>query len=75
MAKEQNQVVDRPTRALRDYVAPIFDENMSSILRMTLTANNFEIKLAFITMIQMPIQFGSHPSDDSHVHINNFMEI
>lgn len=48
---KQNQVVGRLNKALKDYVAPTLEWNMSSILRPAITANNFEITLAFIMMI------------------------
>lgn len=75
MANEQNYVVDRLGKALRDNVAPIFNENMSSILRPIMTANNFEIKLTLITMIQTSIYFRGHINDNPHAHINNLLEI
>lgn len=75
MAKEQNQVIGRLGRALRDYIALILTGNMSNILRLAMTTNNFEIKLALIMMIQIAIQFRGHPNNDPYVHINNFLEI
>lgn len=35
----------------------------------------FDIKPAFITMIQTSIQFEGHLNDDPHAHINNFLKI
>lgn len=75
MEEDQNQVVGKPYRALRDYVAPILIGPMLSILRPTIASNNFEIKLTLITMIQTSIQFGRHPNDDTHAYINNFLNI
>lgn len=75
MADGQNQIIDRLSRALSDYAAPTFNANMSSILSPMVAANNLEIKLALIIMIQTAIQFRRHPNDDQHTHINNFLEI
>lgn len=55
MPEEQNQVVGRLGRALRDYVALILNGNMSNILRLVVIANNFKIKPILITMIQTSI--------------------
>ena len=38
-------------------------------------ANNFEIKLAFIQMIQSLVQFGGLANDDPNLDIANFLEI
>lgn len=51
MVDEQNQLVERPGRALKDYVVAIFDGNMSNILKPMVTMNNFKIKPILITMI------------------------
>lgn len=48
---------------------------MPSILGPVVSTNNFEIKLAFITIIQTSIQFKGHPNDYSHAHINNCLDI
>ena len=40
------------TKALRDYAIPIVMETISGIRRPPIAANNFEIKLAIIQMVQ-----------------------
>lgn len=73
MVEEQNQVVGRPDKAFRDYVAPTLEGNISSVLRPIM--NNFETKPACVTMIKTSIQVERHPNDDPHVHINKFLGI
>lgn len=46
-----------------------------SIVRSTVQGNNFEIKSAFIQMIQAHAQFGGFPRDDLNIHITNFPKI
>ncbi|GAB4850696.1 hypothetical protein Ancab_039911 [Ancistrocladus abbreviatus] len=60
---------------LMDYARPTIDGNESNIARPTSVANTFEIKLAFIQMIQMLVQFCGLPCECPHVHITNFLEI
>ncbi|RVW68547.1 hypothetical protein CK203_063695 [Vitis vinifera] len=62
-----------PNRALKDYFVP--NVGVSSIRRPPIQANNFEIKLAIIQMIQSSIQFGGLANDDPNLHIANFLEI
>ena len=40
----------------------------------SIEANNFELKLAFITIVQQH-QFTSHPSEDPNEHLWRFMRI
>ena len=40
----------------------------------SIEANNFELKLAFITIVQQH-QFTSHPSEDPNEHLGRFMRI
>ena len=49
--------------------------DISSIRRPAIQANNFEIKLAIIQMIQQTVQFGGLSQEDTNVHIANFLEI
>ncbi|KAL5539540.1 hypothetical protein UlMin_044744 [Ulmus minor] len=60
-------------RALKDYSIP--NVGISSIQRPPIQANNFEIKLVIIQMIQNLVQFGGLPNDDPNLHIANFLEI
>ena len=47
-----SNMVDQEQKALRDYTMPSVNGATSSIMRPTIQANNFEIKLAIIQMIQ-----------------------
>lgn len=51
MANDQNQIVEKPSKVLWDYVAPTFDGNLLSIQRPMVTINNFEIKPTFIKIV------------------------
>ena len=62
-----------PNRALKDYSVP--NVGVSSIRRPPIQANNFEIKLAIIQMIQSLVQFRGLANDDPNLHIENFLEI
>ena len=66
---------EEPTKSLRDYVVPQVDSVHSSIVRLTIQENTFEIKLAIIQIIQTSVQFGGISNDDPNAHITNFLEI
>ena len=66
---------EEPTKSLRDYAAPHIDDVHSSIIRLAIQANTFEIKLIIIHMIQTSIQFGGMLDDDPNAYIVNFLEI
>ena len=51
-------MADQEQKALRDYAMPSVNEATSSIRRLAIQANNFEIKPAIIQMIQETVQFG-----------------
>ena len=61
-------------RALQKYTMPTPGDNMSSIVRPTVDANNFEIKPAIIQMVSQ-FQFGGLPSEDPNAHLAQFLEI
>ena len=61
-------------RALQDYTMPNPGDNLSSIVRPTVDANNFEIKPAIIQMVSQ-FQFEGLPSKDPHAHLAQFLEI
>ena len=62
-------------RTLHDYLMPRVDQNISSIRRPTIAANNFEIKAALITMIIATVQFNGLPSEDPNRHLQSFNEV
>ncbi|KAJ4712782.1 Bifunctional inhibitor/lipid-transfer protein/seed storage 2S albumin superfamily protein [Melia azedarach] len=62
-------------RALRDYAIPTVNRASTSIRRLAIQANNFEIKPAIIQMIQTSVQFNGLTHEDPNAHIANFLEI
>ena len=73
MAEDQAAQQAR-NRALQEYTMPTPRENMGSIVRPTMDANNFEIKPAIIQMVSQ-FQFGGLPSEDPNAHLAQFLEI
>ena len=73
MAEDQAAQQAR-NRALQEYTMPTPGDNMSSIVRPTVDANNFEIKPAIIQMVSQ-FQFGGLPSEDPNAHLAQFLEI
>ncbi|XP_017970386.1 PREDICTED: uncharacterized protein LOC108660644 [Theobroma cacao] len=67
--------VPKANRALRDYAVPLLQGLHQSIRRHFINANNFEIKPAYIQMIQSSVRFGGLPNDDHNAHLVNFLEI
>ncbi|KAI3465801.1 hypothetical protein Pfo_022464 [Paulownia fortunei] len=63
-----------PQRAIRDYFQPIMNQNYSGIVRQQIIANNFELKSAFISMVQQN-QFGGSALEDPNAHLAIFLEI
>ena len=53
---------------------PIIQEEYSVVRQPSIEANNFELKLAFITMVQLN-QFIGHPSEDPNEHLGRFMRM
>ncbi|WRX08623.1 Retrotransposon gag domain - like 6 [Theobroma cacao] len=68
-------LVPEANRTLRDYVVPLLQGLHQSIRKPSINANNFEIKPAYIQMIQSSVQFGGLPSDDPNSHLVNFLKI
>ncbi|XP_074343484.1 uncharacterized protein LOC141682685 isoform X1 [Apium graveolens] len=62
-------------KALMDYSQPKIDDIQSSIVRLAITSNTFEIKASTIQMIQNSVQFGGSPIEDTNMHIRDFIEI
>ena len=80
MADERNdQTVEQRTAARRppmqdtmeDFWRPIIQEEYFAISQPTVDANNFELKLALITMVQQN-QFTGHPTEDPNEHLGRF---
>ena len=52
----------------------MINDNYSGIACQTINGNNFELKLALISMVQQN-QFGGSPLEDPNVHLAMFLEI
>ena len=68
-------MADQEQKALRYYAMPSVNEATSSIRRLAIHANNFEIEPAIIQMIQQTVQFEGLSQEDPNLHIANFLEI
>jgi len=61
-------------RSLTDFVTPVVQEISSSIARPNVDAHKFELKPAYISMVQQS-QFGGTPLEDSSLHLSVFLEV
>ena len=61
--------------ALRGYVVPFLIVATSCIIPQKIQANNFELKLGLIQMVQHTCQFSGLPHDDLNEDIASFLEI
>ena len=74
MAQQNNQDPNgnnQEQRALKDYFRPVVNDNYSRIRRQPINANNFELKLALINMLQQN-QYSGLPHEDLNVHLATF---
>ena len=62
----------RDNRVLRDYVMPQSSGITSSIVNPTIDVNKFELRRAFISLVERD-QFGGHPSENLNMHLRNFL--
>ena len=83
MADERNdQTVEQRTTAgmppmqdtMEDFWRPFIQEEYFAIRQPTVDANNFELKLALIIMVQQN-QFTSHPTKDPNEHLGRFLRM
>ena len=74
--EEQRTATRRPpiTDTMEDFWRPIIQEEYSAIREPTIDANNFELKLALITMVQQH-QFTGHPTEDPNEHLGRFLKM
>ena len=59
---------------MKDFWWPDIQDEYSVVRQPTIEANNFELKLALITMVQQH-QFTGHPSEDPNEHMGRFMRM
>ena len=72
----QRTAARRPpiTDTMEDFWRPIIQDEYSAIRQPTVYANNFELKLALITMVQQQ-QFTGHPTEDPNEHLGRFLRM
>ena len=73
MAEDQ-AVQQARNHALQEYTMPNPEDNLSSIVKPNVDANNFEIKPAIIQMISQ-FQFGGLLTEDPNAHLAQFLEM
>ena len=73
---KDEEEVERPQRpnTMEDFWRPNTQDEYSAVRQPSIEANNFELKLALITMVQQH-QFTGHPSEDPNEHMGRFMRI
>ena len=59
---------------MEEFWRPIIQEEYSAVRQPAIKANNFELKLALITMVQKH-QFTGHPFEDPNEHMGRFMRM
>ena len=71
--EEHRKAAIRPpiTNTMEDFWRPIIQEEYYAIRQPTVDVNNFELKLALITMVQQH-QFIGHPTKDPNEHLVDF---
>ena len=57
---------------LRDYVLPQATGLTSSIINLTVEANNFELWPAPVSFVEKD-QFSGRPTENPHIHLRNFL--
>ena len=74
--EEEEEEVERNQRpnTMEEFWRPIIQEEYSVGRQPVIEANNFELKLAFITMVQQH-QFTGHPFEDPNEHMGRFMRM
>ena len=67
---------ERPQRqrTMEDFWMPVIRNEYSTVRQPPSQANNFELKLALITMVQQH-QFTGHPNEDPNEHLGRFMRM
>ena len=72
----EEEVAERPQRlnTMEEFWRPIIQEEYFAVRQPPIEANNFELKLALITMVQQH-QFTGHPSKDPNEYLGRFMRM
>ena len=60
-------------KKLGEYVAPNDDYLRAPITQPAVTAENYEIKPHFLSLVQQN-QFGGSSAEDAGIHLNSFTE-
>ncbi|KAL0440344.1 UNVERIFIED_CONTAM: hypothetical protein Slati_2517400 [Sesamum latifolium] len=69
------EVMGAVERPMMEYSFPTANETISSIVKPSVEANNFEIKPSIIQIIRSSVQFYDLPEEDPYKHLMNFLEI
>ena len=72
--REAEMANNEEHKALRDYVVQFTSVATSYIIKQTIQANNFELKICVIQLVQKTCQFGGGFDEDSNEYIKNFLE-
>ena len=74
--EEHRTAARRPPiiNTMEDFWRPIIQEEYSTIRQPTVDANNFELKLALITILQQH-QFTGHPTKYPNEHLCRFLRM
>ena len=59
---------------MEDFCRPVIQDEYYVVRQPAIEANNFELKLSLITMVQQH-QFTEHPNEDPNEHIGRFMRM
>ena len=59
---------------MEDFWRPVIQDEYYAVRQPVIEANNFELKLALITMVQQH-HFTGHPSEDPNEHMGRFMRM
>ena len=73
---EQETTTERPPiqDTMEDFWRPVIQAEYSAFRQPAVEANNFELKLALITMVQQN-QFTGHPTEDPNEKLGRFLRM
>ena len=73
---EQEKAVERLQRqdTMENFWKPVIQAEYSTVRQLAMEANNFELKLALIIMVQQH-QFTGHPTEDPNEHLGRFLRM